>query len=322
MPDYVPSYVNETYGLSAHFPTLDRVVFTIDHIHMGGPGIYSTFDIVKYLVNHKIPVVIFMECTDPANQCKKDMVHAKEIYELDPELITLGVHALPKGNTQEAQTARQRLINNVIKDITGSESLLLSYHGAGAGPELGVIFENIKYARGIRSWVAAQRFNRLDTPVMSLSSIRAAFKYTKLRNKAGLSATLFVHSVELRSSYPQKKVFDAFIKQVTEQSLQALPYSKAMELDYSDARCPLKIFTKSFLSQNLYLGHVDGSGVVFQVEELQTFLNSLGYNVGDTDGFYGIKTSMAVLMYQVENDLEGDGQIGERTRTSINAFCD
>ena len=72
MPDYAPSYVNDIYGPSATPPVLDKIVFTIDHIHMGGPGIYSTYEIVKYLVAHKIPVAVFMECTDPVNLCKFD----------------------------------------------------------------------------------------------------------------------------------------------------------------------------------------------------------------------------------------------------------
>jgi len=322
MPDYAPSYVDEIYGPSAVPPILDKIVFTIDHIHMGGPGIYSTYEIVEYLVKHKIPVAVFMECTDPVNLCKVDKLYAKKIYELDPDLVSLGVHALSKGNTQEDQSKRLHLINDVINDITGSESVILSYHGAWAGPEPGVVFEGIKYARGVKPWVAVQRFNRLDTPVMDLSSVNAAFKYIKLRNKAGLSATLFVHSVELQRIYPQKRVFDAIVKQVIDQRLQALDYHTAMAFDYSAANCPLRHFTNGYLSQNLYLGHIDGSGHVFQVAELQFFLNLLGYNAGMSDGAYGAKTSMAVLMYQVENDLKSDGQVGEKTRESMNAFCD
>lgn len=325
MPIYVPSYVaNITYGESANPPKLDKIVFTIDHIHRGGPGIYSTYDVVAHLVKLKIPVTIFMECTDPANLCRVDKKYAKDIYQLDPHLISLGVHALPKGHTQEEQSRRLHLINDSIEEITGLKSDILSYHGADAGPEPGITFENIKYARGINTWVAAQRPNKLDTPIMFLNSVDSAFKYTKLRNKAGLTATLFVHSVELRSQSRRKLVFDALIKQVIDRKLQALNYYSAMELDYSHSRCPLKVFSNGngFLLQNLYFGHRDGSGPVRQVRELQIFLNLLGYGAGETDGVYGSKTAMAVLLFQVDNNLPAYGQVGVRTRESINSFCD
>lgn len=323
MPEYIPSHTDEIYGPPANPPALDKVVFTIDHIHMGGAGIYSTADVVSFLVKNRIPVTVFMECSDPFNLCKIDKAHAKEIVELDPDLVSLGVHALPKGNSQENQSKRLHIINDVIAEITGSSAEVLSYHGAAAGPEPDIVFAGIQYARGIKPWLAAQEPNQLDTPVMSLRSVEAAFRYTKLRNKAGLSATLFVHSIELKNSLPQKKVFDAFVEQVKRQRLQALDYYSAMELDFSSkSSCLLKVFTNRQLSQNLYLGHVDGSGEVFQVAELQNFLNELGFDAGEVDGTYGMETSMAVLMYQVDNQLAGDGQVGIKTRESINAYCD
>lgn len=324
MPEYAPSYVNDVYSSSVSSPILDKIVFTIDHIHMGGPGIYSTFDIVKHLVKNKIPVTVFIECSDPANLCKIDRIHAKAIYQLNPDFVSLGAHALPKGNTQKEQSKRLALVNDIINDITGSPSTILSYHGSGAGPEPGIIYDDIKFARGIKPWVAAQRLNPLDTPVMPLSSVNTAFRYTKLRNKAGLSATLFVHSVELRSFNPQKKVFDTFVSQVKQRKLQALKYSSAMKQDYSNKnilKCPLAHFTNNHVSQNLYVGHVDGSGSVFQVKQLQKFLNQLGYDIGTPDGVYGPETGMAIVMYQVDNGLTVDGQVGNKTRESINSFC-
>lgn len=323
MPVYVPSYVDDiSYGESANPPRLDKIVFTIDHIHIGGPGLYSTYDVVAHLVKLKIPVTVFMECTDPANLCRIDKNNAKKIYELDPELVSLGVHALPKGHTQEQQKKRFHLINDVIQEITGKRSHILSYHGANAGPEEGIVFDGIKYGRGIRSWVAAQRPNKLDTPIMHLNSISSVFKYIKTRNNAGLTATLFVHTIELRSLTKLKIIFDTLIQQVVDQKLQAISYFLAMELDYSNSRCPLRFFTDGFLSQNLYLGHTDNSGSIFQVNELQFFLNLLGYNAGETDGVYGPRTAMAVLIFQVDNNLPVDGQVGTQTRESINSFCD
>lgn len=323
MPEYTPSFVNAIYGPSANPPKLDKIVFTIDHVHMGGAKVYSTYDVVKFLVRNKIPVTIFMECTDPANSCHVDKLHVKEIYELDPDLVTLGIHALPKGSNQEDQSARLRLINDMIVELTGSPTVILSYHGAGAGPETGIVYNNVKYARGIKSWTSAHRPNKLDTPVMSLRSIESSFRYTRLRNKAGLSATLFIHSVELNNVLPQKRILDTFVAQVKMQKLQALDYYSAMEADFTDNfTCPLTHFTNEQLSQNLYLGYVDGLFDVYQVQELQHFLIDLGFYLGISDGIYGNKTSMAVLMFQVEMGLEGNGKVGSETRKSINAYCD
>jgi len=323
MPVYVPSYVGDvSYGESANPPRLDKIVFTIDHIHIGGPGIYSTYDVVAHLVKHKIPVTVFMECSDPANLCRVDKKNAKAIYELDPQLVSLGAHALPKGHTQEEQSKRLNLINNVIQEVTGKKSNVLSYHGADAGPEPGITFDGIRYARGIRSWIAAHRPNKLDTPIMFLNSVESAFKYIKIRNNAGLTATLFVHTVELRSLSKIKIIFDTLIKQITDRQLNAINYYSAMELDYSHSRCPLRFFTGGVLSQNLYLGHNDGTGSIFQVKELQFFMNLLGYGAGKTDGVYGPRTAMAVLIFQVDNNIPADGQVGTQTRESINAFCD
>ncbi|HIO96680.1 MAG TPA: hypothetical protein EYG71_01985 [Leucothrix sp.] len=69
MPTYVQSHVTKTYQVSANPPVLDRVVFTIDHIHHGGPGLYSTLDVVKFLVDKQIPVTVFLQCSDPLNLC-------------------------------------------------------------------------------------------------------------------------------------------------------------------------------------------------------------------------------------------------------------
>ena len=45
MPTYSLSHITEHYNHAANPPLLDRVVFTIDHFHQGGPGLYSTLDV-------------------------------------------------------------------------------------------------------------------------------------------------------------------------------------------------------------------------------------------------------------------------------------
>ncbi|HIO96679.1 MAG TPA: hypothetical protein EYG71_01980, partial [Leucothrix sp.] len=98
------------------------------------------------------------------------------------------------------------MIQDVIAGVTGAHSRVMSYHGSGAGPENGISYAGIDYARGIKTSLMTQSNNRLDTPVMGLNSVNAAFSYTSSRNIAGLSATLFVHSAELRNGTRKKRV--------------------------------------------------------------------------------------------------------------------
>ncbi|WP_407309417.1 C40 family peptidase [Desulfosporosinus sp. SB140] len=52
-----------------------------------------------------------------------------------------------------------------------------------------------------------------------------------------------------------------------------------------------------------------GSNVV----QLQTELNYLGYNVGTTDGIFGVKTEAGVVAFQSANSLKADGIVGTNT---------
>ena len=351
MPNYVPSNVTKSYGFSANPPELDKVVFTIDHIHRGGSGLYSTFDVVKYLVGKQIPVTVFMQCTDPLNLCPADKREAQSIYTLAPHLVSLGAHSLTPGHSQLQQRNNLNLIRNVISSITGENTRILSYHGSGAGPENGISYAGISYARGIKSqWSTAQSDNPLDTPVMGMNSVDAAFDYTRLRNLSGLSATLFVHSMELRNGSRKKRVFDTFIKEVSARRLQALAYQSAMVSDYSSSPgtqppnqpqpptqppipppnqpqpptglCPpLSHFTNGTITQSLRKNSRDGRRGIFQVAELQRFLNELGLAAGTADGIFGNNTKLAVIGYQILMGLSPDGVVGPNTRASINAFC-
>lgn len=342
MPTYVQSHVTQRYEHSANPPLLDKIVFTIDHVHMGGPGQYSTYDIVKFLTDRQIPVTVFIQCTDPNNLCLVDKRNAQEVYELNPNLVTLGAHSLSIGNHHSLQSNNLNLIRNIISDITGTNTSILSYHGSNAGPENGITYAGVDYARGIKSlWSTAQSDNPLDTPVMGLGSANAAFEYTRLRNLAGLSATLFVHSAELTSGSTKKTVFDTLVKAVSERRLQALPYLSAMQSDYSSAPvtpppiptpnppippitspCPLSHFTNNTIVQFLRINIRDGVNGVYQVSELQNFLNEVGLDSGIEDGIFGSNTKLAVVGYQISKGLTPDGIVGSNTRTSINTYCD
>jgi len=343
MPTYTLSHVTKTYQASANPPVLDRVVFTIDHIHQGGAGLYSTFDVVKFLVSQQIPVTVFLQCSDPIRLCPVERTSAAQIYALAPHLVSLAPHSLSPRNSQLAQRNNLSLIQDVVMDTTGARSRVMSYHGRGAGPEQGISYAGIDYARGIKTSLMRQSDNPLDTPVMGLNSVNAAFNYTSSRNHAGLSATLFVHSAELRNGSSKKRVFDTFIKEVSARRLQAVPYYSAMRSDYSSspsspdpttpttptdpttpsAPCPpLAYLSSHVLSQNLRKGDRDRRNGIAQVAELQRFLNELGLNAGVADGIFGNNTKLAVIGYQILKGLVPDGIVGPNTRASINAFCD
>lgn len=343
MPVYNQSHVTQRYEHSANPPLLDKVVFTIDHIHQGGPGLYSTYDVVKFLTDRQIPVTIFIQCTDPANLCPADRRNTQDVYDLNPNLVTLGTHSLSPANSQSAQAGNHNLIRNVISDVTGSSPVIMSYHGANAGPENGISYAGIRYARGIKSfWSAAQNDNPLNTPVMGLGSVSAAFDFIRLRNQAGLSATLFVHSAELTNGSTKKTVFDTIIKAVMDRKLQAMPYLSAMQSDYSSvpvtpppipqpeppiippitSPCPLNFFTNNRIVQYLRINIRDGINGVYQVSEIQNFLNEIGLDSGVSDGIFGGKTKLAVVGYQIIRGLTPDGVVGPNTRASINAYCD
>ncbi len=337
MPNYIPDFVFDTYSFSANPPVLDKIVFTIDHIHQGGAGLYSTLDVVRHLVSKLIPVTVFLQCTDPANLCALDSRNAQDVFNLDPNLVSFGIHTLPRGNSQIAQSDNLNLISNMILNITGQRPVISSYHGGNAGPENGISFADIQYARGIHSqWSTVQEDDRLNTPVMGLNTINQSFGFIRFRNQVDLTATLFVHSAELTNGSSRKKSFDTLVKAVSSRNLQALDYLSAMQADYAatpidpspptpippDQPCALRHFTNNRIVQFLRINSRDGVNGNFQVAELQNFLNELGLAAGVADGIFGVNTKFAVVGFQVDKNLDADGIVGSNTRSTINAFCD
>lgn len=340
MPNYIPEFVSDTYSFSANPPVLDKIVFTIDHIHQGGAGLYSTLDVVRHLVSRRIPVTVFLQCTDPGNFCALDSRNAEDVFNLDPDLVSFGLHTLPRGNSQTVQSDNLNLISNMILNITGQRPVISSYHGANAGPENGISFAGVQYARGIHSqWSTVQEDDQLNTPVMGLNTINQSFGFIRFRNQVDLTATLFVHSAELTNGSSRKKSFDTLVKAVSSRNLQAVDYLSAMQADYAAVPidpipptptppippgqpCALRHFTNNRIVQFLRINSRDGVNGNFQVAELQRFLNELGFEAGVADGIFGVNTKFAVIGFQINNNLDTDGIIGPNTRASINAYCD
>jgi len=144
MPVYQLSAVRDRYEHAANPPVLDRVCFTIDHIHAGSTNVSSTYEVVKFLVDQQIPVTVFIQATNPSHDYEFDRHNAQMLYGLAPHLVTLGLHPLHSGHSQAEQTAIHNTINKSIKSVTGQNPTVLSYHGAGAGPEPGIRFPGIK----------------------------------------------------------------------------------------------------------------------------------------------------------------------------------
>lgn len=238
MATYRLSNVTDRYNFAARPPVLDRVVFTIDHIHAGDHDICSTYEVVKFLVDRNIPVTVFMQATNPSNDYEYDRNNARLIHRLAPNLVTLGVHPLPSGNSSAAQNRVHTILQNIIKDVTGTFPAVLSYHGSGAGPEPGITFSGIKYARGILSAWAAGTDNPKNTPVMVMNSVSRAFAYTSQRNAAGYSSTIFVHTNELRNGSAKKLVFDTFVQEIASRRVQAVSYMSGMNVDFNVSVTP------------------------------------------------------------------------------------
>lgn len=55
-----------------------------------------------------------------------------------------------------------------------------------------------------------------------------------------------------------------------------------------------------------------------EVEELQKFLNDLGFDCGKVDGIFGKNTFAGVIAYQLSNKLKVDGIVGPETRGFLN----
>ena len=232
MPSYRQDRTSKQYKAIHNTPALDRVCFTLDHIHSGEHGLPSTYEVVKFLVDKRIPVTVFMQATSPSNNYELDRNNARLIYNLAPHLVTLGLHPLSAGNSQQRQTKTQNIISEIIQDVTGKKPNVLSYHGAGAGPEPHIRFPGIKYCRGIGSAWAVGADQKNDTPVIVLNSVTRALNYAQERNAAGLSATVFIHTQELIRGSSKKRIFDTFVKEVQERRLHAVSYYDAMEVDF------------------------------------------------------------------------------------------
>jgi len=56
------------------------------------------------------------------------------------------------------------------------------------------------------------------------------------------------------------------------------------------------------------------------VKELQSMLNSFGYNAGKADGIFGRNTEKAVKEFQKNNKLNADGIVGARTWASLEQY--
>ena len=53
------------------------------------------------------------------------------------------------------------------------------------------------------------------------------------------------------------------------------------------------------------------------IKDLQNYLNNHNYNCGVADGVYGTKTKATVILFQLANNLKGDGVVGPLTKAIL-----
>jgi len=68
----------------------------------------------------------------------------------------------------------------------------------------------------------------------------------------------------------------------------------------------------------VFTNHLELGVVSNDVKELQTLLNTQGYNVGIPDGKFGPTTKAQVILFQKANGLTPDGIVGEEVRAFLN----
>jgi len=87
--------------------------------------------------------------------------------------------------------------------------------------------------------------------------------------------------------------------------------------------CVSNIFSGGSITEELKRGDKDtkySDGDKTQVQELQQFLEALGYSVGNShaDGWFGKDTESALIDFQAANDLDANGIVGPQTREAMN----
>lgn len=79
----------------------------------------------------------------------------------------------------------------------------------------------------------------------------------------------------------------------------------------------LPIQTTIYISGNRILKLTSPYMKGVDIKELQTYLNSKGYNSGTPDGIFGKLTKSAVMLFQKANNLISDGIVGPITRGKL-----
>lgn len=85
------------------------------------------------------------------------------------------------------------------------------------------------------------------------------------------------------------------------------------EMDPLMAKAALAVLQAIDTSSSQWRKTKKGSIQTQELKDVQTILNSLGYNVGKADGWFGRKTARGVMKFQKDNDLTVDGDPGKNT---------
>ena len=71
------------------------------------------------------------------------------------------------------------------------------------------------------------------------------------------------------------------------------------------------------LPRNGIVGPTTWASLIERVKMIQVKLNSLGYNSGTSDGWFGLKTTNAVKRFQGDHGLVQEGIVTPRTRVKL-----
>jgi len=85
------------------------------------------------------------------------------------------------------------------------------------------------------------------------------------------------------------------------------------EMDPLMAKAALAVLQAIDTSSSQWRKTKRGSIQTQELEDVQTILNNLGYNVGKADGWFGRKTARGVMKFQKDYDLTVDGDPGKNT---------
>lgn len=212
-----------------------RVSITIDHLGVGTS--LSTQSLIQQTYNTAPTVhfTVFVMCTDKTDCCRGALQEARNIYQLNPKLVRLGVHTLPMMGDSQACELEQfhntALLHSGLSKIMGSKYISLSYHGSSAGSSTDKVIpcyleKYIRYARTIKEDTGGE-YEALFIPIVyDSSSIERAKAIIERNWKQCRTTTFFFHSHQLVGPTQQSCLFDLVVNGIRRGEYESFPFPR------------------------------------------------------------------------------------------------